>query len=255
MRTLFTFILLIIIAAIAVLAYTGSRQDVVRVASFEECVAAGNPVMESYPRQCRTPEGELFVEQIQEMAPEVMNVNITAGSVVSSPLVVTGEARGNWFFEANLPIQIKDANGTVLGQVGAQAQGEWMTTDFVPFAATTTFTQSSTDTGTLVIMNDNPSGLPENQKMFEIPIRFVVATSTSGAGGGTQLAECRPVGCSQQICSDDYSIVTTCEFKEEYACYTSTNAKCERQSNGFCGWTPSQELTMCINNARQAATI
>jgi len=32
--------------------------------SFEDCVAAGNPVMESYPRQCRTSDGEHFVESI-----------------------------------------------------------------------------------------------------------------------------------------------------------------------------------------------
>jgi len=33
------------------------------ITSFEECVAAGNPVMESYPRQCRA-NGQLFVEEI-----------------------------------------------------------------------------------------------------------------------------------------------------------------------------------------------
>jgi len=32
--------------------------------NFEECAAAGNPVMESYPRQCRTPDGKHFVEEI-----------------------------------------------------------------------------------------------------------------------------------------------------------------------------------------------
>ena len=32
--------------------------------SFEECVAAGNPVMESHPRQCRTDDGKHFVEKI-----------------------------------------------------------------------------------------------------------------------------------------------------------------------------------------------
>lgn len=31
--------------------------------SFEECVAAGNPVMESYPRQCKTSDGKNFVEE------------------------------------------------------------------------------------------------------------------------------------------------------------------------------------------------
>lgn len=33
--------------------------------SFEECVAAGNPVMESYPRQCRA-DGQTFVEKMDE---------------------------------------------------------------------------------------------------------------------------------------------------------------------------------------------
>ncbi len=37
-----------------------------RVTSFEECAAAGNPVMESYPRQCRSADGTLFVEEIPE---------------------------------------------------------------------------------------------------------------------------------------------------------------------------------------------
>jgi len=32
--------------------------------SFEECIAAGNPAMESYPRQCRTADGKHFVEII-----------------------------------------------------------------------------------------------------------------------------------------------------------------------------------------------
>lgn len=32
--------------------------------SFEECAKAGYPVMESYPRQCRTPDGRLFVEPV-----------------------------------------------------------------------------------------------------------------------------------------------------------------------------------------------
>lgn len=34
------------------------------IATFEECVASGNPVMESYPRQCMTPDGRTFVEVV-----------------------------------------------------------------------------------------------------------------------------------------------------------------------------------------------
>ena len=32
--------------------------------SFDECVAAGNPVMESYPRQCRAGDGQMFTEVV-----------------------------------------------------------------------------------------------------------------------------------------------------------------------------------------------
>ncbi len=34
------------------------------VTSFEECAAAGNPIMESYPEQCRTPDGRSFTRNI-----------------------------------------------------------------------------------------------------------------------------------------------------------------------------------------------
>jgi hypothetical protein len=34
------------------------------VASFEECEAAGYPIMESYPRRCRSSDGVVFVEDI-----------------------------------------------------------------------------------------------------------------------------------------------------------------------------------------------
>ncbi len=54
------------------------------VTNFEECAAAGNPVMESYPRQC-SHEGELFIEEIDEpiMPPantESEEENATAGA-------------------------------------------------------------------------------------------------------------------------------------------------------------------------------
>lgn len=34
------------------------------ISSFDECVAAGYPVMESYPEQCRA-NGQTFIRQIQ----------------------------------------------------------------------------------------------------------------------------------------------------------------------------------------------
>lgn len=35
------------------------------IGNFEECVAAGYPVMESYPRQCSVPGGQIFTEELE----------------------------------------------------------------------------------------------------------------------------------------------------------------------------------------------
>jgi hypothetical protein len=95
-----------------------------------------------------------------------------AGATVTSPLVVTGEARGNWYFEAVFPVHLLDANGVEIASAPAQALSDWMTTDFVPYKATLTFSMPATATGTLVLENDNPSGLPENSKSVSLPVSF-----------------------------------------------------------------------------------
>ncbi|MBN2566746.1 hypothetical protein JXB02_01515 [Candidatus Woesearchaeota archaeon] len=45
------------------------------VSSFGECVAAGNPVMESYPRRCRDAEGNTWTEELPPSGPsDVMRI-------------------------------------------------------------------------------------------------------------------------------------------------------------------------------------
>ena len=93
-------------------------------------------------------------------------------ATVASPLTVTGKARGNWYFEASFPIRLFDGNGKELAVGIAQAQGEWMTTEFVPFQVTLNFTNPTTTTGTLVLEKDNPSGLPEHAAELRLPVKF-----------------------------------------------------------------------------------
>lgn len=143
------------------------------IRSFEDCAKAGNPIMESYPRQCRA-GGVTFVEVIpQPLEEELIHVTSPIPNArVTSPLVVKGEARGTWYFEASFPVRLLDGNSKELAVVSAQAQGDWMTEDFVPFEVTLTFSKPETDTGTLVLERDNPSGLPEHDKKVSIPVRF-----------------------------------------------------------------------------------
>lgn len=96
-----------------------------------------------------------------------------SGETIKSPLIIVGEARGSWYFEASFPIKLLDAKGNVIASTIAEAQGDWMTEEFVPFKATLTFdaVRGSTD-GTLVLQKDNPSGLVENDNQLTIPVKL-----------------------------------------------------------------------------------
>ena len=96
------------------------------------------------------------------------------GDTVASPLLIKGEARGAWYFEASFPVRLIDSEGETLAVYYAQAQGEWMTEDFVPFFSELIFETPKTETGTLILEKDNPSGLPENDASIEIPVKFAI---------------------------------------------------------------------------------
>ena len=136
--TLIGIVIVLAIVAALLLAFVQNRQQgqLLSVSSFDECAAAGYPIMESYPEQCRTPDGRTFVNE-RQIAP-------------GAPITFNG---------------------------------------------------------------------------------------------------CAVAGCSGQLCvsaEEADGIVTTCEFRAEYACYSE--ASCEPQANGKCGWTQTTELQACLRN-------
>lgn len=96
------------------------------------------------------------------------------GEAVKSPINITGEARGNWYFEANFPIYLTDWDGKIIAEGYATAQGDWMTSEFVPFTAVLSYNADVaggySNKGTLVLKKANASGLPENDDALEIPV-------------------------------------------------------------------------------------
>lgn len=166
------------------------------------------------------------------------------GSVISSPLTIKGEARGTWYFEASFPVRLLNSDGKEIAVAPAQAQGEWMTEEFVPFEVVLQFSPPTTSTGTLVLEKDNPSGLPEHANELRVPVRFEVSESAGKRGG------CIITGCSGQVCSEE-EVMTTCEFRPEYTCFKS--ARCERLGDGQCGWAPTAQLRQCLDKSGVAA--
>jgi len=220
-----------------------------QITSFAECLAAGYPIMESYPRQCRTASGQHFTEDIGNELDQTNLIRVSSprpGETVTSPLKISGQARGNWFFEATFPIAIYDANGRELGRHYAEAQTDWMTEEFVSFTADLEFNQPTTGTGNLILEKANPSGLPENEDQLTIPITFDTLpppnSNDNRVSGG-----CIITGCSSHVCSDQ-EVITTCEYLEEYACYQT--AQCGRDSSGQCNWISTEALTQCLAGAQ-----
>ncbi len=122
---------------------------------------------------------------IAAMSDRIIVTSPAPGANVASPLQVSGEARGNWFFEGSFPVVLTNWDGLIIAEGVATASGDWMTESFVPFTTTLTFTNPLTSgspeymvKGTLILKRDNPSGLPEQDAALELPIRFLPGPTT-----------------------------------------------------------------------------
>lgn len=108
----------------------------------------------------------------QETANSNIHVSVPnpQATISGDELVISGEASG-WYFEGSFGVVLKSQNGTVLAQVPATAQGDWMTTAFVPFEATIDLSGISyTGPASLVFVKANPSGMPQNAASVTIPV-------------------------------------------------------------------------------------
>lgn len=149
------------------------------ILSFEDCVRAGYPVMESYPRRCALPDGRVYTEEIEIMlvyenaSSDLIVIDLPyPGAVTGKEFLLKGSARGNWFFEAVFPVEVVASDGEVLVSTYATAEGDWMTTDFVPFNVTVSIPEEYIGTATLILRKDNPSALPENDASVSFPINI-----------------------------------------------------------------------------------
>ncbi|UCG10991.1 MAG: Gmad2 immunoglobulin-like domain-containing protein [Deltaproteobacteria bacterium] len=123
-------------------------------------------------------EGGVFATQLVRLLPKgncrsghIVVDAPTPGALVTSPLRVSGKARGTWFFEGDFPLVLTDTKGKIIAKGFVTAKGEWMTEKFVPFEGTLEFKKPrSGDRGTLTFKKDNPTGLSEHDDAVEIPV-------------------------------------------------------------------------------------
>lgn len=91
---------------------------------------------------------------------------------ITSPLIIEGKARGFWFFEGDFPVMLSDSRGEIIARGQANAKSNWMTNDFVQFSTALKFTPDYEKSGVVIIRNNNPSDLAENNRELKIPVAF-----------------------------------------------------------------------------------
>ncbi len=130
-------------------------------------------VIDDVPLTNSSAQGKLSPEMAHDAQQMIEVATPLPNTAITSPIILTGRARGPWYFEASFPIELRDANNVLITTAIAQAQWEWMTENMVPFTATLTFpAQPVGSQGMLVFKNDNPSGEPQNSMMFDVPVTF-----------------------------------------------------------------------------------
>jgi len=167
-KTLIIIIAIIIMAGAIFLGLRFLTPEDTWICQNGQWVKHGNPSSPMPTSGCGTPTPE---QDITMTLPQ-------PNQVVTSPLTVEGISKGGWFFEGSFPIKILDANGQEIAASFVQAQGDWMTTGPVNFKGQIRFISPASGNGTLLLQNDNPSGLPQNAKEFRVPIRFDASQTT-----------------------------------------------------------------------------
>jgi len=124
---------------------------------------------------------ELNVPEVQILEgygnDEIVIFSPKVNSEIISPIKIEGKVRGSWLFEAVMPVKLLDSEGKELAVSYIQATEDWMTENFVPFKGEFSFISKEGGKGTLVFEKDNPSGLPEYDKEFRMPVR-IASTET-----------------------------------------------------------------------------
>jgi len=147
------------------------RKTIIVIVIFIGIVILG--VLGIFELKTENTENPKYVEYQTERGNILRLKTPQANDTIKSPLVIKGEAKGIWFFEASFPVTLVNWDGLIIAESYATAEGDWMTTEYVPFTATLEFeTPTYKNNGALILQRDNPSDLPENDDSLEIPIFF-----------------------------------------------------------------------------------
>lgn len=137
-----------------------------------ECSKANQSQLEAQRNVDWSSGVDANVEPSENQEKDIEIENPLPDSTVGSPFEITGEAKGNWFFEGEFPVKLVDDSGKIIAESNAKALGDWMSEDLVPFWAIFEFSSGTAKNGTLIFSKNNPSGMSENASEIRVPVNF-----------------------------------------------------------------------------------
>ena len=249
-------VLFIFFGVFLVLAFNNYK--IASINNFEDCKTAGYPILETYPEQCKTPDNRTFVRIIvpkeslfNSSVTFQINESIKFPDGLSVTLLEINDSRCKQGVVCIWAGELAPVFALIYGNVGEIQQEirlgystlKQLTQNNYIFSLDNVTETTATITVTnQVACTMDAKICPDGSAVGRVGpnCEFAPCPSDSSA--------CYIGGCSSQICSDQKDIVSTCEYREEYACYK--NAECKRQANGQCGWTETTELKACLNDKK-----
>ncbi len=212
--------------------------------NFDECVANGNPVMESYPRQCRAENDTVFIEVIENSAIDQNIADEYSVNPENYPVIET------------VIVGPEKVDCVGVGPMSCLVvNGEYFYDQIDEFEHQSGYEYELQVEKSLVFGTTSPDMIPADAGIFTYKLEKIIsqnpvfqAAGSNNDNKDTMTKKCVAAGCSSQLCvsSDNADMMTTCEFLPQYACYRT--ALCEVQQTGECGWTETKELQQCLQD-------
>jgi hypothetical protein len=162
-----SFLILIILAS-----WKAQEEPSIEVSDFEEC-ARYYMVAPTHPAKCWTSDGIMHIQYAFDDERVKIDLDKTDWLVNDNNLEIEGEIIGGWFFEASFPAELWDQQGRRFAWSIATTQDDWMTMDLVPFKIMFEIPDNyQIENAILVLIKDNPSGLPEYDDALAWPIHL-----------------------------------------------------------------------------------
>jgi hypothetical protein len=100
-------------------------------------------------------------------------------SRTNSPLIASGQAPNNWYFEAQFRAELIAADGHIIAEAPARALTDWTTPGPVPFRVEMPFEIAHDQAATLLLQEDMPPDAdhPDNRPTKEIRIPVMLSAA------------------------------------------------------------------------------